>query len=118
MGLDEGTYILRETAAPNGYNTAPDQTVVIEATTANNQTWAMAEANTALTGFKYTVNSDDAVVETEIDGIAKLYVINQGGTSLPSTGGIGTTIFYLSGGILVVGAGVSLIAKKRMKDAE
>ena len=43
-------------------------------------------------------------------------VNNQSGTELPSTGGIGTTIFYVVGAILVVGAGVLLVVKKRMKD--
>ena len=41
-------------------------------------------------------------------------VLNQSGTKLPSTGGMGTTVFYVVGGILVVGAVVLLVARKRM----
>lgn len=44
--------------------------------------------------------------------------MNQSGAELPSTGGIGTTIFYLVGGLLVVGAGIVLVTKKRMGKAE
>ena len=43
-------------------------------------------------------------------------VINKAGTELPSTGGIGTTIFYVLGGILAVGAAVVLIARKRVSE--
>ena len=43
-----------------------------------------------------------------------VHVINQTGTELPSTGGIGTTIFYVLGSVLVVAAGVLLVTKKRM----
>ena len=45
-------------------------------------------------------------------------VVNQSGAELPSTGGIGTTIFYVVGGLLVVGAGIVLVTKKRMGKAE
>ena len=45
-------------------------------------------------------------------------VLNQSGTELPETGGMGTTIFYLFGGILVVAAVVLLVTKKRMASAE
>ena len=51
-------------------------------------------------------------------GIFAQDVINQSGSLLPSTGGIGTTIFYVLGGILVVGACVLLVVRKRMSKAE
>ena len=57
-----------------------------------------------------TLNADTANMNNTI--------INQKGSTLPSTGGIGTTIFYVAGGVLVVGAGVLLITKKRAKDAQ
>ena len=44
----------------------------------------------------------------------KITIVNQSGTELPSTGGMGTTIFYVLGSILVLGAGVLLVVKKRM----
>lgn len=93
------TYHLQETKAPAGYNQLTDRTAV-----------TVAEANltnTAATGGTYTRSNDTGV-----------QVINQTGTELPSTGGIGTTIFYVLGGILVVGAGVLLVTKKRMNDAQ
>ena len=48
------------------------------------------------------------------NGIITMTIENDKGSTLPETGGIGTTIFYVVGGILVVGAGVLLVAKKRM----
>ena len=90
-GLDADTYYLRETQAPAGYNKlADDQAVTI--------TGATKGENEELT---YTT------IITKIN--------NQSGAELPSTGGIGTTIFYVLGGVLVVGAAVLLVTKKRME---
>ena len=86
-GLADGTYTLVETKVPDGYNKAADKEVTIKPATTNNLT-------TELT------------VEAEVE--------NNQGTVLPSTGGIGTTIFYVVGSIMVVAAGVLLITKKRM----
>ena len=83
-GLVNGTYTLVETTVPTGYNKAADSTVTI-----------------ADTDFNANVS-------------ASATVVNNQGTELPSTGGIGTTIFYVVGSILVVAAGVLLITKKRM----
>jgi fimbrial isopeptide formation D2 family protein/LPXTG-motif cell wall-anchored protein len=94
-GLDKDTYVLRETKAPEGYNAAADQTV----------------ADTVLAAIDGTIT--DVVNTTEGD-VSVVTVVNQQGTELPSTGGIGTTIFYVVGSILVVAAGVLLITKKRM----
>ena len=98
-GLDAGTYTLKETVTPNGYNTCPDTTITI---TANHEEYAEAKEtklnNVDLTGSS-NMNND---------------VLNQKGASLPSAGGIGTTLFYLGGGALVAVAGVMLITKKRM----
>ena len=55
----------------------------------------------------------ESVTPSDI-GIFAQNVINNSGSLLPSTGGIGTTIFYVVGGILVIGAGILLVAKKRM----
>ena len=49
------------------------------------------------------------------DNMLDTSIVNQKGSLLPSTGGIGTTIFYIIGGILVVGAAILLITKKRMR---
>ena len=84
-GLADGTYTLEEVVVPAGYNKAADKTVTIEA-------------------HDYTA----ANLEQEV------LVLNNKGSVLPSTGGIGTTIFYVVGSIMVVAAGVLLITKKRM----
>lgn len=93
QGLANGNYYLEEITAPKGYNKL-DHRVEI---TINN---ADLKANT--TENTYT------------DGGVK--VENKAGTTLPGTGGIGTTVFYLIGGGLMVAAAVLLIAKKRMEN--
>lgn len=117
IGLDDGEYTLIETTTPTGYNTMADLTLTIGATTANNQTWA-GTASDALSAIKLTMNNKETtgdVTEGKVEGS----IINQKGSTLPSTGGIGTTMFYVGGGVLVAGAGVLLITKKRAKkDAE
>ena len=59
-------------------------------------------------------------VNVDIETIAAtaVVVVNKAGTELPSTGGMGTTIFYVLGAVLVVGAGVLLVTKKRMSQSE
>lgn len=87
-GLAAGNYELKETVAPNGYNLM-DQNFGVEVTESGE-------------GEDYVVSCDGATVE------------NARGTVLPSTGGIGTTMFYVIGGILVAAAVVVLVSKKRM----
>ncbi len=95
VGLDEGTYKLRETEAPVGYNKlAADMDVVITSTHNDNDRTATYEIN----------NAAPATIEVE----------NKTGSLLPETGGIGTTIFYVGGGILMLAAFVLLVSKKRM----
>ena len=114
-GLDAGSYYLRETKAPAGYNLLKnDISVTITATLDK------TENNPALTELKLSVKDDKTGAEAtenngSVDtGIVATNVVNKSGTELPSTGGIGTTIFYVLGSILVIGAVVLLIAKKRM----
>ncbi len=57
---------------------------------------------------------EDPKTTTVAENVVPLTVVNNAGTELPSTGGIGTTIFYILGGVLLVGAAVLLITKKRM----
>lgn len=113
-GLDDGIYTLKETAGPNGFNLAPEQTIEINATTVNNQEWGGTED--ALTEFKYQVDSSEKT-GTVSDAKAQAEVQNKRFYT-PGTGGIGTTIFYIGGGAMVAVAGVFLITKKRMGKKE
>ena len=103
-GLDDGDYKLVETTTPSGYNTIPDIEFTITAT------HDVSSDNPALTslsgGDKFT-----GVIST---GVVSANIENQSGAQLPSTGGIGTTIFYVLGSVLVIGAAVLLVTKKRM----
>lgn len=113
IGLDDGTYYLEETKAPSGYNKLTNAVeVVITATTVNNQSWNSTPAK-ALT--KLDVTADGKAGTGNVDtGIASINIANSKGSTLPSTGGIGTTIFYVLGGTLVVGSGIALVTKKRL----
>ena len=114
IGLDDGTYYLKETKAPTGYNLLSSEiTVVITATTTNGQTWTDGLASSALTNLAVTADKKAGTGDTST-GIAGITVANNKGSTLPKTGGMGTTIFYVIGAILVIGAGVVLITRKRM----
>ena len=118
-GLDDGVYYLEETKPKDGYNTIKDPIqVTISAVTANGQNWTDGTAANALTALNITIGEGNKASTTPGDintGIVSTIVENNKGIQLPGTGGIGTTIFYVVGGILVVGAAVLLIAKKRTK---
>ena len=95
-GLDSGTYYLEEIEAPKGYNKLND-------------------------AIKFTIADEKASEKGQVSygtdgGTGIIKVLNKAGTTLPTTGGIGTTIFYLIGGGLMVAAAVLLIAKKRMEN--
>ena len=103
-GLDDGDYKLVETTTPSGYNTIPDIEFTITAThdvTSDKPTLISLSG-----GDKFTGVISTGVVSADIE--------NQSGAQLPSTGGIGTTIFYVLGSVLVIGAAVLLVTKKRM----
>lgn len=107
-GLDEGTYFLKETATPGGFN----------GLTTDVEVWITSSCNT-LTGANYAVEYKMVNEEgfTDTDDEEKVVPIeNKRGTTLPGTGGIGTTIFYVVGGGLMVAAAILLITKKRMEN--
>lgn len=114
IGLDDGTYYLKETKAPAGYNLLSSEiTVVITATTTNGQTWTDGQASSALTKLEVTADGKAGTGDTST-GIASITVANNKGATLPETGGMGTTIFYVVGAVLVIGAGVLLVTRRRM----
>lgn len=116
IGLDDGTYYLKETKAPTGYNLLSNEiTVVITATTTNGQTWTDGVASSALTKLEVTADGKAGTGDTST-GIAGITVANNKGSTLPETGGMGTTLFYVLGGGLVLVAVVLLVTKKRMKE--
>ena len=124
-GLDDGQYKLTETKTPAGYNTIDPIYFVIEAThdeTADAPTLKTLNAYlTDANGNKQTEMKDGESVNIDLGtvdltaGSITTTVVNKSGSELPSTGGIGTTIFYVVGGILVVGAAVVLTTRKRME---
>lgn len=115
-GLDDASYYLHESKAPAGYNLlTSDVALTIAATTANNQEWTTESAADALTALKITVGTttNDGVVKT---GVVNAAVQNSKGATLPSTGGIGTTIFYVVGGAMIIGACVLLFRRKHSEN--
>ena len=108
-GLDDGTYYLKETQAPEGYNT--DSTlheIKINATTSNGQTWN--GMTNALTTLKLGEHDDSGDAGT---GVVKEQITNTKGSTLPSTGGMGTTLLYAAGGILVACAVAYVVLNKK-----
>jgi fimbrial isopeptide formation D2 family protein/LPXTG-motif cell wall-anchored protein len=106
FGLGTGSYTLAETKAPAGYATMTPITFDISFNTTMHQfssDW----------GDMVNYTGSDT---SNYDGILHLVVLDElSQTTLPSTGGIGTTIFYVAGTILVLGAAVALITRRRMK---
>ena len=102
-GLDDGTYKLTETVTPAGYNTIDP--ISFEITASDN--------GTVITGLDGDNNTITFAKNLEA-GSLSANVVNKAGSILPSTGGMGTTLLYIIGAILVVGAGVLLVARRRM----
>ena len=109
-GLDDGTYKLVETVTPRGYNTADPIEFTI---TAEHDVLSDNPKLTSLSGDNTIILN----VGASTSGIFTTYVQNFKGNTLPSTGGMGTTIFYVLGSILAVGAAILLVSKKRMNGA-
>lgn len=106
-GLDAGTYFLKETATPVGFNSLTSD-VEVQITSSCN----------ILRGATYAVQYKMADEEdfTDTDDEKVVPIENKRGTTLPGTGGIGTTIFYVVGGGLMVAAAILLVTKKRMEN--
>lgn len=136
-GLDDGKYMIKETTTPSGYNTIDPIYFTVESTHTDGdnpalETLTVTETDasgTALTTptTSFTVEKDNtgSTISTD-NGLSTVSpnssnisadIENNSGAVLPSTGGMGTKIFYTLGGILVIGAGVLLIVKRRMRNA-
>ena len=108
-----------EFKAPNGYNKLTEtkeltpQILAEEIFTTSGERHYDEDGNLV---SESTATTTAKTVEKNLSELdeAALEIVNQQGTLLPSTGGIGTTIFYVAGGVLVIGAGILLVAKKRM----
>ena len=112
-GLDDGEYVLTETKTPDTYNTIPPMTFKVNAD--HTITWDGENRNNVLTSLTGERVSGEITFETSQDkSTLSTNVINKSGSTLPETGGIGTTVFYVVGVILMLGAGVLLVTKKRM----
>ena len=118
-GLDAGSYYLRETKAPAGYNLLKNDISVTITAKLDKR-----ENNPALTELKLSVKDDKTGAEaTESDGVldtgvVSTDIVNNSGAQLPETGGMGTTLFYVLGGILVLVAIILLVTRKRMSHTE
>ena len=109
-GMGDGTFTLTETQAPTGYN--PLDPISFKVT----WTAPATEGSTECSWSVSDVTSPHQVTFNAETGEFEITVENQTGTELPSTGGIGTIIFYVLGSLLVVGCGIVLISRKRMQD--
>ena len=110
-GLDDGTYVLRETKTPDGYNSIEDQTFTISAKHDENSDDPKL---TELTGNVASGSIIDLGVMLE-KGELSTDVVNNKGSVLPSTGGAGRVAIYVIGAILVLGGGIVLVTKKRVR---
>lgn len=113
-GLGAGTYTLTEVVTPDGYNTAAPITFTIKievpgaiTTGQENATYSVESITPEGTGI--TLKDGSATT-----GIYETNVIDKSGSTLPSTGGMGTTLFYVLGGVLLAAAVILLITRKRM----
>lgn len=100
VGLDAGAYTLKETTVPDGYNKCEDIQITISATHKENENTITAALNLD--------NSEK--MDNKIE--------NKKGSTLPSTGGIGTLMFVLCGGVAAGIAGVYLVSKKKTREEE
>lgn len=109
-GLDDGDYVLKETKTPDSYNTANDIAFTIKA---DHSIESDAPELKSLSGDKVTGNI--TLKADKAEGSLSTPVQNLKGSVLPSTGGAGRVAIYVIGAILVVGGGIVLVTKKRVK---
>lgn len=113
IGLDAGTYYLKETKAPAGYNLIENPIQLVIAATLG-----ASDSGPALTKLTISVDNKTAKDGDVGTGVVSMTVENNKGPVLPETGGIGTTLFYVVGGALVIGAAVLLVVRRRAAGSE
>jgi len=113
-GLGAGTYTLTEVVAPTGYNTADPITFTIVIDVPSTIADGTESATYSVKDITPTGTSIGFKNNNAATGIYETSVIDKSGSTLPSTGGIGTTIFYILGALLIVVCGVVLIARRRV----
>lgn len=107
-GLDDGKYILTETKTPEGYNTMDPITFEITAThdvESSNPTLTELSGNKVTGEIEFTVSKDDGSLTAD--------VVNNKGSELPETGGMGTTVLYAAGTLMILAAAAFLVMKKK-----
>lgn len=107
-GLDAGTYFLKEITTPGGFNGLTSDVEVKITSSCNILTGATYAVEYKMVNEEGFTNTDEQEKVVPIE--------NKRGTTLPGTGGIGTTIFYVIGGGLMAAAAILLITKKRMEN--
>lgn len=107
-GLGAGTYDIKEITAPSGYNLLEDPIII-----------TIEEKNVTKDSCEWTVlNNGGQIQNLNSDNLYTFQVANKQGSTLPSTGGMGTTLFYVVGALLMAGAAIVLVIKKRRSSAE
>lgn len=116
-GVKVGTYSITETTAPDGYNklTAPFDVDAVKTGETTTNTTIYLDANgtetTTETNTKVTYTNENLAASVKV-------VVNKAGSLLPSTGGMGTTIFTVTGAILMLIAAVIFVTRRRMKNVQ
>ncbi len=120
LGLDAGNYKLVETTIPAGYNKCDDVVFEVAATYDLENTPPTLIAMEVKDAEGVVVSEGDEASFTVVldDGEIITDVVNVSGSELPSTGGMGTTIIYILGGVLLVGGLVAFITVKRMRGSD
>lgn len=115
-GIDAGEYTLTESKVPAGYNKVADIVITVSATydaeAADPKLTSLTVTPDSFTVITTTTGEGEAAT-TSYTGVIEGKILNEKGSVLPSTGGIGTTVFYIIGTALVLGAGVLLATKKK-----
>ncbi|HIU30229.1 MAG TPA: isopeptide-forming domain-containing fimbrial protein [Candidatus Egerieisoma faecipullorum] len=117
-GLDDDEYYLLEIEAPAGYNMLKAPVKVSITSVLQHVNFYGSNQDQILTDL-YAIVNDDAENPMHCTmlggGTVTVPLANFSGTTLPETGGIGTTFFFAAGGVLAVGAGILLVVRKRVK---